>query len=65
MSVWHSLIYLFLLHPSQLCFKWLLGFMDTSQEQEQDFGVLLKQGAEGVSQESICICFLSFCLLSK
>ncbi|XP_066375560.1 pentatricopeptide repeat-containing protein At5g61370, mitochondrial-like [Miscanthus floridulus] len=30
-----------------LCFKWLLGFMDTSQGQEQDFGVLLKQGAEG------------------
>ncbi|AQK65403.1 Protein kinase superfamily protein [Zea mays] len=29
------------------CFKWLLGFMDMSQEQEQDFGVLLKQGAEG------------------
>jgi len=24
--------------------------MDTSQEQEQDFGVLLKQGAEGVSE---------------
>lgn len=26
--------------------------MDTSQEQQQDFGVLLKQGAEGVSQDS-------------
>jgi len=25
----------------------MLDFMDTSQEQEQDFGVLLKQGAEG------------------
>jgi len=67
MSVWHSLIFLFfLLHPLQLCFKWLLGFMDTSQEQEQDFGVLLKQGAEGVSQESICSCCLSFaCFLNS
>jgi len=27
----------------------MLDFMDTSQEQEHDFGVLLKQGAEGVS----------------
>jgi len=25
----------------------MLDFMDTSQEQEHDFGVLLKQGAEG------------------
>jgi len=31
----------------------MLDFMDTSQEQEHDFGVLLKQGAEGVSQDSI------------
>jgi len=37
-----------------------------SQEQEQDFGVLLKQGAEGVSQESICSCCLSFaCFLNS
>ncbi|PWZ21311.1 hypothetical protein Zm00014a_028046 [Zea mays] len=47
MSVLHSFIFISLLHPSQHCFKWLLGFMDMSQEQEQDFGVLLKQGAEG------------------
>jgi hypothetical protein len=33
--------------------------MDTSQEQEQDFGVLLKQGAEGVSQDS-CVIY-SYC----
>jgi hypothetical protein len=52
MSVLHSFIFISLLHPSQHCFKWLLGFMDMSQEQEQDFGVLLKQGAEGVSHES-------------
>ncbi|KAE8790150.1 Pentatricopeptide repeat-containing protein [Hordeum vulgare] len=29
------------------CFKRTLNFMDISQEQQQDFGVLLKQGAEG------------------
>jgi hypothetical protein len=30
-------------------FKCLLYLMDNSQGQEHDFGVLLKQGAEGVS----------------
>ncbi|XP_037407618.1 pentatricopeptide repeat-containing protein At5g61370, mitochondrial-like isoform X2 [Triticum dicoccoides] len=29
------------------CFKRTSNFMDISQEQQQDFGVLLKQGAEG------------------
>jgi hypothetical protein len=33
----------------------MLDLMDTSQEQEQDFGVLLKQGAEAVIQDSIAI----------
>ena len=52
-SVWHPSIFLSVLHQLQLCFKCMLDFMDTSQEQEHDFGVLLKQGAEGVSQDSI------------
>uniref|UniRef100_M8CDB6 non-specific serine/threonine protein kinase n=1 Tax=Aegilops tauschii TaxID=37682 RepID=M8CDB6_AEGTA len=29
------------------CFECTLNFMDISEEQQQDFGVLLKQGAEG------------------
>jgi TP53 regulating kinase-like protein len=48
--------------------------MDSTQEQQQDFGVLLKQGAEGVSQESIYLVAVSyfylfvhslFCLLQR
>ncbi|OEL14804.1 Pentatricopeptide repeat-containing protein [Dichanthelium oligosanthes] len=32
---------------TELCSKCFLDFMDACQEQEHDFGVLLKQGAEG------------------
>uniref|UniRef100_A0A453G2B5 non-specific serine/threonine protein kinase n=1 Tax=Aegilops tauschii subsp. strangulata TaxID=200361 RepID=A0A453G2B5_AEGTS len=33
--------------PIKFCFECTLNFMDISEEQQQDFGVLLKQGAEG------------------